>query len=344
MLDIFNDEAFSVTSLTDALRDLKYRPGRLSELGLFRSSSISTLTVAIERIGDSLERIKPTPRGAPGEVRDMPKRNIRDFRARHFKRDWSVIADEVQGVRAFGSETALNTVQGIVMDKMAANLADFDLEEEAQRVGAIQGNIVFADGTSENLFTGFDVTEEAEVDFDLDNAAPVDGILRKRCTTLIRKMRARLGGVPFTSVHAMVGDEFFDQLLQHKEVRETYKNHSEAAILRDSYVGLNRGSNPIFQFGGIVFENYGSVDAAEGSSTFVGIASDKARFFPIGVPNLFRTYYAPADYVETVNTLGTRLYSKQDRMKFDRGIEGEMQMNSLHLCTRPGVLMGARRT
>lgn len=344
MLDIFNDEAFSVTSLTDALRDLKYKPGRLSELGLFRSSSISTLTVAIERVGDTLQRIKPTPRGGPGEVRDMPKRNIRDFRARHFKRDWSVIADEVQGVRAFGSETALNTVQGIVMDKMAANLADFDLEEEAQRVGAIQGNIVFADGSAENLFTGFGVTEETEVDFDLDNASPVDGILRKRCTAVIRKVRARLGGVPFTSVHAMVGDDFFDDLLQHKEVRDTYKGWNEATILRDSYVGPNRGSNPMFQFGGIVFENYGTVDVPEGDATFVGIAANKARFFPLGVPNLFRTYYAPADYVETVNTLGTRLYAKQDRMKFDRGIEGEMQMNSLHLCTRPGVLMGARRT
>ena len=344
MLDIFNNSAFGVTSLTDAIRDLRYKPGRLAELGLFRTSSIPTLTVAIERIGDMLQRIKPTPRGAPGEIRDMPKRTIRDFRARHFKREWDVNADEVQGIRAFGSETALETVQGLVLDKMAANFADFDLEEEAQRLGAIQGVITFADGSQENLFTGFGVTEEAEIDFDLDNATPIDGVLRKRCTAVIRKMRARLGNVPFDSVHSLCGDSFFDDLLQHKEVRDTYKGWNEAQILRESYVGKNRSTNPMFEFGGIVFENYGQVDAPENDPTFVGITADKCRFFPIGVPNLFRTYYAPADYMETVNTPGLRLYAKQERKKMDRGIDGEMQMNSLHLATRPGVLMGARRT
>lgn len=339
MLDIFNNQAFSVTSLTDALRDIKYRPSRIQELGLFQTSSVSTLTIAIERVGDILQRIKPTPRGAPGETRDMPKRNLRDFRLRHFKRDWAVLADEVQGIRAFGSETALNTVQGLVMDKMMANMADFDLEEEAQRLGAIGGVITFADGTTQSLYTEFGVTEVTEVDFDLDNATPVDGVLRKACVGRIRAMKKALGGVNFGSIHAFCGDNFFDDLLQHKEVRDTYKGWSEATILRDSYVGPNRGSNPMFQFGGIVFENYGEIDG-EG----IGIATDKCRFFPLGVPGLFRTFYGPADYSETVNTLGTRLYAKQEPLKFNRGIEGEVQMNALQLATRPGALFGARRT
>ncbi len=339
MLDIFNNQAFSVTSLTDALRDVKYRPSRIQELGLFQTSSVSTLTIAIERVGDILQRIKPTPRGAPGETRDMPKRNLRDFRLRHFKRDWNVLADEVQGIRAFGSETALNTVQGLVMDKMMANMADFDLEEEAQRLGAISGIITFADGTTQSLFTEFGVTEVTEVDFDLDNNSPTDGVLRKACVGRIRAMKKALGGVNFGSVHAFCGDNFFDDLLQHKEVRDTYKGWSEATILRDSYVGPNRGSNPMFQFGGIVFENYGEIDG-EG----IGINTDKCRFFPLGVPGLFRTYYGPADYAETVNTLGKRLYAKQEPLKFNRGVEGEVQMNALQLATRPGALFGARRT
>lgn len=339
MLDVFNNDAFSVTSLTNALTDLKYRPGRLAELGLFSTTSVSTLTIAIERVGDILQRIKPTPRGAPGEVRDMPKRNVRDFRLRHFKRDWAVLADEVQGVRAFGSETMLETVQGLVMQKMVANLADFDLEEEAQRLGALTGLITFADGSTMDLYSEFGVSQLAEVNFDLGNATPADGVLRKTCTQQIRKMKKALGGVPFTSIHAMAGDNFFDDLLQHKEVRDTYKGWSDAQILRDSYVGKNRGSNPMFEFGGITWENYGEIDG-EG----VGIATDKARFFPMGVPNMFQTFYGPADYRQTVNTLGQRLYAMQEPMKFDRGVEGEVQMNALQLATRPGALFGGRRT
>jgi len=30
----------------------------------------------------------------------------------------------------------------------------------------------------------------------------------------------------------------------------------------------------------------------------------KAYFFPVGVPGLFRQYNAPADFVETANTIG----------------------------------------
>jgi Phage major capsid protein E len=32
--------------------------------------------------------------------------------------------------------------------------------------------------------------------------------------------------------------------------------------------------------------------------------ASKAYFFPVGVPGLFRQYNAPADFVETANTIG----------------------------------------
>ncbi|MGO6707607.1 major capsid protein [Rhizobium johnstonii] len=339
MLDIFKNDAFSVTSLTDFVNDLKYRPGRIGEMGLFSTTPVATTSIAIERVGDILQLVKPTPRGGPGETRDMPKRKMSNLTVPHFQRDWSVMADEVQGVRAKGSETELETVQSIVGEKINAQTSDMDLTEEHARLGAVSGIITYADGSTLNLFTEFGVTEETEVDFDLDAATPADGALRLASTKIIRAMKKRLGAVPFASVHSFVGDTFFDQLLQHKEVRDTYKGWNEAQILRDSYVGPNRASNPIFEFGGIVWENYGEIDG-EG----VGIATTKARFFPVGVANLFKSYTAPADYIETVNTLGERLYAKQWPMPNDKGINGELQMNELNICTRPGALMGGRNT
>ena len=339
MLDIFKNDAFSITSLTDFVNDLKYRPGRLGQLGLFSAEPVTTTSIAIERVGDMLQLVKPTPRGGPGETRDMPKRKMTNFQVPHFQRDWAVMADEVQNVRARGSETELATVQQVVGAKIAANTADMDMTEEHARLGAVTGIVTYADASTLNLFTEFGVSQVTEVDFDLDAAEPVDGVLREKSTKVIRAMRKELGAVPFASVHALVGDTFFDQLLQHPEVRETYKGWSEAQILRESYIGKNRSENPMFEFGGIVWENYGEIDG-EG----VGVATTKARFFPVGVPNLFRTYYAPADYVETVNTIGQRLYAKQWPMPNDKGISGELQMNALQLCTRPRVLMGARNT
>ncbi|MFO1144681.1 MAG: major capsid protein [Amaricoccus sp.] len=339
MLDIFKNDAFSVTSLTDFINSLKYRPGRIGEMGLFNPSSITTTSIAIERVGDILQLVKPTPRGGPGETRDMPKRTMLNLSVPHFQRDWAVMADQVQGVRAKGSESELATVQQVVGETISVQTSDMDLTEEHARLGAVTGIVTYADGSTLNLFSAFGVTEETEVDFDLDNASPADGALRKACVSVIRKMKAKLGAVPFASIHAFVGDTFFDQLLQHKEVRDTYKGWSDAQILRESYTGPNRSANPMFEFGGIVWENYGEIDG-EG----VGIAATKARFFPMGVPGLFRTYHAPADYIETVNTLGERLYAKQWPMPNDKGINGELQMNALQICTRPGALMGARNT
>lgn len=343
MLDIFNNDAFSVTSLTDAISDRVVRPGRLGELGLFTATGVTTLSIAIERIGETIQLVAPTPRGAPGEVRDDPKRSIRSLMIPHFQRDWSVIADEVQGIRAYGSETQLRTVQGLVSQKIAANIGDLDLTDEYSRIGAVQGIVTYKGGQTLNLFTEFGVAQPAEIDFDLDNANPADGALREKCTGVIRAMRKALGGVPFDGVHALVGDTFFDQVLKHKEVRETYKGWSEAQILRESYIGKNRSSNPIFEFGGIVWENYGAIDDS-GDGALLGIEATKAKFFPVGTPGLFRTYYGPADYIETVNTLGRRLYAKQWPFPNGKGIQGETQTNVLHICTRPKALLRARNT
>lgn len=342
-LDIFNNDAFSVFTLTDALKDVKPRPSRLGDLGLFSSTSVTTLTVGIERIGDILQLVTPTPRGAPGEVRDTPKRTLEDIRIPHFQRDWSVMADEVQGIRAFGSETELETVQGVVAGKIDANVMDLDLTDEYSRLGAVQGIVTYKGGQTLNLFTKFGVAQPIEIDFDLDAASPADGILRKRCTQIIRAMRVALGGLNFGYVHALVGDNFFDDLLQHKEVRATYAGWEESKILRESYVGKNRAENPIFEFGGIVWENYGAIEAS-GDGALIGIHTDKAKFFPVGVPGMFRTYIAPADYIETVNTLGKLTYAKQWPMPNDKGINGETQRNILHIPTRPGALLSARRT
>jgi len=86
--------------------------------------------------------------------------------------------------------------------------------------------------------------------------------------------------------------------------------------------------------GGIFFENYrGKI----GSTNF--ISDTEAQIFPVGAPSLFQTINAPADYIETVNTVGLPFYAKQERMAFDRGISINTQSNPLNVCTRPRTLI-----
>jgi hypothetical protein len=78
-------------------------------------------------------------------------------------------------------------------------------------------------------------------------------------------------------------------------------------------------------------------DGTLGSRRF--IAAGEAHAFPVGTVDTFATYFAPADFNETVNTIGQPLYAKQEPRKFDRGTDLHTQSNPLPMCHRPGVLI-----
>ena len=119
-----------------------------------------------------------------------------------------------------------------------------------------------------NYFTEFAIAPAAEVDFDLDNASPASGALRKRCQALIEDVEESMGGLATGSVQlrAECGSGFFADLVAHKEVRETYLNTAAAADLR------SRVADEV-SFGGISFRRY------RGSAVF-GVPTDKAFFIP----------------------------------------------------------------
>jgi hypothetical protein len=340
MLDVFKNDAFSVISLTDAINRVKFVPGRIGAMGLFTPSGITTTSAAIEEKDGILELVAPTPRGGPGKTVGVTRRTLRSITIPHFELNDAVMADQVLGVRAWGSETEVETVQGKLAERMAVHSQSFEATTEYARIGAIKGLVTYADGSSLDLFDLFEVDAESERDWDLDNANPAAGILRKTCAAVYRQMAGILDGIPFSGIHAFCGDAFFDDLIAHTEVRATYLQQQEASQLRTGYVdGGAGGSYGSFNFGSITWENY---RGAVGGTSFID--TNKAHFFPVGVPNLFRTYWAPADYIETVNTIGQRVYAKQYEMPNGKGIHFDTQMNELNICTRPRVLLKGKRT
>jgi hypothetical protein len=343
MIDIFNDDAFSVVSMSGVINDMAFVPGRCAELGIFGSGEgIATTTAYYEREGDILSLVPPTERGGPGTtVKTDADRDLVPVSVPHFEINDSVMAESVQNVRAFGSDGGqLETVQSRVAQKFSRHVNNFAATSELSRIGAVKGVITYSNGKSVDLFSTFGVTQAAEIDLDLDNVSPAEGALRRKCANIVRVTANSLGGLMWSGkVRAFVGDNFFDELLSTKEVRDTYKGWTEAQILREGYIEANGKSFGAFEFGDIIWENYrGSV----GNTTFVN--TDKAHFFPEGVAGLFDTIWAPADYEETVNTIGQRLYAKQYPMPNGKGRNLDTQMNELNICTRPKVLLQGKRT
>lgn len=331
--DVFAPDLFTTTALTAAINEQAYQPGLLRDLGIFSVDGVSTLTVIIERDKDLLSLVQTSERGGPGTpLEKKPKRDALSFIIPHLKQPGAIMADSVQGVRTFGTTDQLQSLEQ-ERDKELARIArNLDFTQEYHRLGAIQGKIMDADGVTEliDLFDAFDITEPDAIDFNLDAEEPVDGAVMAKCHDVNFAMEDALDGVPFTGVHALVDNDFWTALTTHVEVRETYK-YQQGIKNREGNL------NVPFEYGDIVWHRYRGKGAC-------AIPQNTARFFPVGVPDLFITRYGPADYVETVNTKGLPRYAKAEPMKMGRGVEIEGQANPLHLCTRPKVLLKGTKT
>jgi Phage major capsid protein E len=337
LLDVFGNPAFGLAPLTDTINKLIYVPGRITTLGIFRESPITTTTAMIEERSGVLSLVSPTPRGGPGRTIARGDRKLRPIAVPHFQIDDAVLAEAVQGVRAFGTESDVETVQGLVTERLQEAGDDLSITQEYNRFQAIKGIITYADGSTLNTFDIFGITPNAIVYLDIDNAD--DGELSTAIGGIVRAMGRQLGGTPFTGAYAFCGDNFYNKIRSNPEVRATFLQTPEAALLREGPIdpAFNaNGSFGRFQYGGIIWDNlYAEIDGAPFVDT------DEAQIFPLGAPGLFRTYYAPADYIETVNTLGKAKYAKQITMDNDKGIRLESQTNCLDICLRPNVLFTA---
>ena len=61
--------------------------------------------------------------------------------------------------------------------------------------------------------------------------------------------------------------------------------------------------------------------------------------FRIRTAGIFKQYHAPADWMETVNTIGLEYYARMDEKPKGRGFDLEVQSNPLTLCTYPEALV-----
>lgn len=332
ILNVFEDDAFSVVNMTARINDEPFIPGRAGAVINWEEDNITTTSIGIEiDATGSLNIVDPTPRGGPGWTVKKEGPSMKLLKVPHYQIDDGVMADEVLGRRVFGGgNNDLMTVQALVDKRMSQHVRlRMDPTLEYQRMGALRGKILNGNGsTLYDLFVEFGVTEEAPINFDLNNVSPAMGALRQVATDVGRLMAQKMQGLPFTGIHAFVGDEFYDKLVNSPEVRETYLAQQDGAEMRRAHF------YDTFAFGQIVFENYrGQI----GDSRW--IADDEARFFPVGTPGFWRTVYAPADYVETVNTPGLPRYSKQWPMHNGKGVHMEVQMNPLNFPLRPGALL-----
>lgn len=338
-MDVFNQDAFSAISLSAAVDKLDYIPDTLGSIpGLFVPDPVRTQAIWIEERATGAVILPFSPRGTAPHQNGGDQRKARAFSTQRIGDASRITASELADIRAFGSETELQTLQGEVARRQQKIKQNFQMTFEYHRFNCVTGAVV-KDANGDEVYnwaTEFSQSIPAELDFDLDNGSPAEGAVRKKCTAVRRSILKGLKGVgtPRTII-GICGDAFWDDLTSHPEVVKTFTGWAAASDLRN-----NQGNAwSTFRYGDIEFVNYRGTD--DGS---FGVGTDKCKFFPVGA-GIFRWAMSPGERFDHLGTLGQETYSAIVTDK-DRNSWADVEVYSypLPVCTMPGALHQAKRT
>ncbi|AMO55634.1 elements of external origin [Endozoicomonas montiporae] len=317
-MDVFNDDAFSVINLTKGINETTYKPGRISSLGLFMEEGISTTAVMIEKRKNGLAIVPAKARGAEGTPVTGDKANAVAFKTTHLPLVAQILADEIIGKRAFGT-TDQEMVEAVVNRRLQKMRNAIDVTIEFQRIGAIIGKILDADGSVLlDVYDAFGLTQQSHSLKLGTESTKVRTKVREGIRMSEDALEANVDGY-----RALCGRIFFDSFCDHKAVADAYQRYNQGEMLRND----PRGG---FDFADVRWEEYrGKLNGQK------FVADDKAYLVPEGVADMFVTNFAPADYMETVGTDGLPYYAKQEPGRMGKSVELEAQSNPLNLCTMP---------
>lgn len=327
-LDIFNNDAFSVSNLTQLMIDIPIVPTQLGDEGLFVERGLTTTTMMIERMGSKLSLVPTAPRGGVGQTVGRDKRKLIPIAAVHLPQRDSIMADEVQNVRAEGTEAQVKSIQALVTRQGAIMKQGLDLTLEHMRVGALKGQVVDANGVDVlwDLYSIFGITRQT-MGFNIGtSSSSVD--LKQKCIDLKRAISKQMGGRSYRRVRVKCSESWFDKFVGHDKMKAAWDSYQDGSFHR------NDQSTSDFEFAGVVFQIY-----AGGIGDDLFIPDGRAYAYPEGVPNMFQTWYAPGDYMSTVNTMGVPYYMSQERMQHDKGVELESQSNPIMINTLPEAVI-----
>lgn len=336
-MDIFNNSAFSTTSLSGMVEKMDYTPQLLGSLNIFEPEPVRTRSIFVDRTEGGLTLIPTSADGAPPDVLGKDNRDAVSLRTTRLAKRFTLNAHELDGIRAFGSESELAGVQREYGRRMGRIRNDMDVTHEHHRLGALQGVLLDADGSTViyDYSSEFNEAIPAAVSFELD-VANTD--VHKLCKGISRGMaRSGKGSLAGASIHALAGDDFYDALVSHPNVEKFYLQQQAANSLREAQGQIFES----FRVGGITFHNYRGTD----DNSTVAIPTAEAKFFPVGARDVFKVAYSPLEALGFVNTPGQSVYAMNipDRER-NMWTKGEIYSYPLFMCQQPRVLRKATLT
>lgn len=326
-MPLSNEANFGVRPLTDAINNLPVTPTTIRESGLFVPEYLTTTYVDVESKGNQLTLVQSAPRGTPGKPVAESREGKKTFQCVHLPKDDVVRADDVQNVRAFGSENTAAAVNDKVNDKLAGMKSDLEYTREHLQLGALQGKVLDADGTVIVDFNKeFNITRP-NLALGLSNDTTKAGSVLDK---FLRERKKALAGDTFKGWLVYASPEWLEAFIYHKSIYDLYARFSDSAKV---YTQDNSNTEVAFRYRNVDIVAY---DYQFGSE--VDIKTGEALLVPGGTKKTLKEYFAPADMNATVNTKALPYYASREKLLHDKGWSLHAQTNPLPVALRPLAL------
>ena len=348
-LDIFQNDAFSVTSLTRVAGSTPYVPQALGQMRMFEPEPIQTEIVHLYEEDSGYSLIPATERGSPWVQQVRRGGRIRALETPALRKQDTLRAGELMGIAdtALPETTRLKNAQTEIVKRTSQLKSDLEATKELHRLGALQGKLLDADGTTviADFFAEYGISQPATINFDFSTIAEgklAEKIMRDIRDPIIYTLRDNGRLTPQTTVSCLCGDEFFYSLVGHVDVRDRWKAMEAARAIA-------LAQNPLLNFtydeitvGNVKFMRY--IGATNGD---IEIAANDAIFFPVGAKDVFKVFWAPGETLMDVTQPGRPeyLYVQPDtRTNMPMFVDLFIAAYGLYACIFPKALMRATKT
>lgn len=314
-------DKFTITELTASINNSDVPKTRIQELKLFEEKGVRTTTVYIEYKDGQVQLVEDVERGEDGKPLDDPDRNLYPFTAVHLPIPGRISADDLTNTRAFGTEDELESLQVVIDEKSEIARLSLDVTLEYFRLGAIFGKVIGKKGNViVDLFKVFGLKEsdaESKVDFNKP--------LRSQLVQIKRDSEKYQKGIKAKKYRAFCTAEYMDHMMDDPSFEKAFDRYNDGEKLRDDV------RNGVF-WQNTYWEEY---DTSVGDKDFLKEKGYGAIVFPDDKRGLFKTRFAPANYNDTVGTIGLPYYQNAEPLPMKKGMSTESQSNPINVCTSP---------
>lgn len=334
---------YTATDLTEQVNRIPNSFGLLRAMGLFDTEGVISTLVEI-RLEDGILRVLPAKeRGAPGTPAGREKGKTIFMEVPHFPHDDLITPQDIQNLMILVGRAKRPATLDDEMVKRLANIRNnHDITLEYLRMCALKGEL--RDGNGVLLYDLYEVFGRTKKTVYFDLANPNTDIISK-CDEVFGHVADNLRGETMSGVEVLVSREFINTFIQHPKVEKFWLGHQEGiqAIARAERERLGGQWGRVFEFHSILFrEYYGSAPVRNANNEVVNerfIAPGMGHGYPIGTMDTFKTWFAPADDVRFVNTIGEEIYISPEILKHGKGIELHSESNPLVVPKRPEVMV-----